>query len=78
MGIYLSRYLKAYRDKSMEGSERREKLTVNGLKTIKYMLDSITSYNNSSVASRVGTVNKKLAGYLTILSSCINMYLIWR
>lgn len=48
------------------------------LKIIKYILDLMTSYNNSSVAKYWGKINPKLAGLYTFISSVIGLYIMWR
>jgi len=48
------------------------------LKVIKYVFDVLTSYNNSSMKSHCGEINHKLAGYMTLASSIIGIYLLWK
>jgi hypothetical protein len=57
--------------------EGRAKARESGLKTIKYVMDVLTSYNNSS-AGRVGQINHKLAGWLTLASALIGLFLLWK
>jgi hypothetical protein len=49
-----------------------------GWRAIKYILDVVTSYNNSSLRKKMGKVNPKIAGYFTIISSAIGLFLMWR
>lgn len=53
------------------------KMSENGWKALKYILDIITSYNNSSLKKKLGAVNPKLAGFFTVISSCIGIFLMW-
>ena len=48
------------------------------LKIVKYVLDVMSSYNNSSLAKKWGKISLKLAGINTFISSCIGIYLMWR
>ena len=54
-----------------------KKLFETKLKSIKYMIDMLTSYNNSSLGKRLGKIDMRIAGILTFLSSCIGIYLLW-
>lgn len=48
------------------------------LKAIKYSMDVLTSYNNSSLKRVGGEINHKMAGFLTFFSSAIGIYLLWK
>lgn len=50
----------------------------NLLKAVKYCMDVLTSYNNSSFKRIGGEINHKLAGYLTFFSSAIGIFLLWK
>ena len=58
--------------------EIKKKLMENALKAIKYVMDILTSYNNSSLKKVFGDINHKLAGFLTFFSSSIGIYLLWK
>jgi len=47
------------------------------LKIVKYILDVLSSYNNSSLKNYLGGLNPKLVGLYTFFSSCIGMYIMW-
>ena len=74
LGIHLYRCLKLVLKR--EGSDRR--LRESQFKAVKYLLDVLSSYNNSSLAKCYGKLNAKLVGIYTFVSSCIGMYLLWR
>jgi hypothetical protein len=59
-------------------AEAKNKLFENGIKCIKYIMDVLTSYNNSSLKAHCGQINLKIAGMLTVLSSLIGVFLLWR
>ena len=63
---------------SEEGAKAERKAVENKLKAAKYLLDVLTSYNNSSLKSMLGEINPKLAGLFTFFSSCIAIYILWR
>ena len=59
-------------------SEEGNKMWEIQLKIVKYVLDVMSSYNNSSLAKKWGKISLKLAGINTFISSCIGIYLMWR
>lgn len=64
--------------KGEKEEEKKRKMVENMLKAVKYLLDVLTSYNNSSLKRLGGEINHKLAGFLTFLSSAIGIFLLWR
>lgn len=82
LAIYTYRYSSLRKETAVGSQQKRKsilnKVIENGLKSIKYLMDVLTSYNNSSLKPILGEINHKLAGLLTFLSSGIGIYLMWR
>jgi hypothetical protein len=79
--VYTYRYFAlrtAGRKEEEDEEERKAKMVENSLKAVKYLMDILTSYNNSSLRRVGGEINHKLAGYLTFLSSVIGIFLLCR
>lgn len=64
--------------RAAEEEGERARARESGLKTLKYVMDVLTSYNNSSAAARAGQINHKLAGWLTLASALLGIYLLWK
>lgn len=81
LGVYSYRYF-ATTNKTGKSEEEvkeiKKKLVENALKVIKYVMDILTSYNNSSLKKMFGEINHKLAGFLTFFSSSIGIFLLWK
>ena len=81
LGVYSYRYF-ATRSKvgksEEETNEIKKKLVEHALKVIKYVMDILTSYNNSSLKKVFGEINHKLAGFLTFFSSSVGLILLWK
>lgn len=81
LGIYSYRYF-SMRNKTGKSEEEvneiKKKLIENALKVLKYVMDILTSYNNSSLKKVLGEINHKLAGFLTFFSSSIGIFLLWK
>lgn len=67
-----------HQETTLPSDKDKSKLTEHKLKIIKYLLDLLSSYNNSSLAKHYGPINPKLIGFFTLISSCIGLYLMWR
>jgi hypothetical protein len=77
--INLTRWLRLRRAKAKEemSPSEQKQYRESKFKIVKYVLDVLSSYNNSSLQKYLGPLEPKFVGYITLISSCIGLYLMW-